>query len=254
MPRAPIVTLHDLAAALGLLTRLPVPVDGARAMARGAGAAWAYPLVGALVGALAGAVCVLGAWLGLPPPLWAGLAVAALVIVTGALHEDGLADTADGLWGGWTRDRRLEIMRDSRIGSYGVVALVLVLGLRAGALASLSPAAAALGLIACGALSRAAMVALWSALPPARTDGLSANTGQPGRVTALLAVGLGTGLAILACGVAGLAATVVGVVAAAVVGLIARAKIGGQTGDVLGAAQQMADVAALLALVVFMRA
>ena len=249
MPRAPLVTLHDLPAALGLLTRLAVPVDGDRAMARGAAAAWAYPLVGVIVGALAGMVCLIAAWLGMPPSLGAGLAVAALVVLTGALHEDGLADTADGFWGGWTPERRLEIMRDSRVGSYGVVALVLALGLRAAAIAALHPGAAWLALVACGALSRAAMVALWAALSPARRDGMSAGTGQPAPVTALLALGLGSGVAVLACGVAGLTAVLVCITAAVLVGLVARAKIGGQTGDVLGAAQQVAEIAALLALV-----
>lgn len=249
MPRMPLLSRHDLPAALGLLTRLPVPVDGDRATARGAAAAWAYPLVGAIVGALAGAVHLLAGWVGLPPSLAAGLAVATLVIVTGALHEDGLADSADGLWGGWTRDRRLEIMRDSRIGSYGVVALILSLGLRAGALVALPPAAALPALIACGALSRTAMVGVWTALPPARRDGLSAGAGQPGRATAGLAILLGIGATVMAFGMPVLIATLCGLCGAALVGLVARAKIGGQTGDILGAAQQVAEIAALLALV-----
>ncbi|MGS4943887.1 adenosylcobinamide-GDP ribazoletransferase [Meridianimarinicoccus sp. RP-17] len=249
MPRSPLLSRHDLPAALGLLTRLPVPVDGDRATARGAAAAWAYPLAGAVVGALAGAVHLLAGWLGLPPPLAAGLAVAASVIVTGALHEDGLADTADGLWGGWTRDRRLEIMRDSRIGTYGMLALILSLSLRTGALAALPPAMALPALIACGALSRAAMVAVWTALPPARRDGLSAGSGQPGAITAALALALGTAAAMLACGGPGVVALLMGLCGAALVALAARAKIGGQTGDILGAAQQLADIAGLLALV-----
>ncbi len=254
MPRLPLVSLHDLPAALGLLTRLPVPVDGDRAMARGAAAAWAYPLAGALIGALAGTVWASATGLGLPPPIAAGLAVAALVIATGALHEDGLADTADGLWGGWTRDRRLEIMRDSRVGSYGVVALVLSLGLRAGALASLSPDMALPALIVGGAASRAAMVALWSVVPPARRDGLSVRTGQPGRATAGLALALGTGIAVLVLGPLGTIAGACSLGGAALVGAVAWAKIGGQTGDILGAAQQLAEIAALLAVVALLAA
>lgn len=254
MPREPLVTLHDLPAALGLLTRLPVPVDAPRAMARGAAAAWAYPLAGAVVGAIGGVVYAVAVWLGLPAALAAGLAVAALVVTTGALHEDGLADTADGLWGGWTRDRRLEIMRDSRIGTYGVMALVLVIGLRTGALAALSPGTVWLALVGGGALSRAAMVGVWSMLPPARTDGLSATTGQPRAVTAWLSLGLGIGIAALACGMAGVIAALTGLAGAVLVGLVARAKIGGQTGDVLGAAQQIAEIATLLALVALLQA
>jgi adenosylcobinamide-GDP ribazoletransferase len=254
MPRTPLVTIHDMPAALGLLTRLPIPVNGDTAMARGAAAAWCYPLAGMVVGTIAGLVHALAAGLGLPPPLCAGLAVATLVIVTGALHEDGLADTADGLWGGWTRERRLEIMRDSRIGSYGVVALVLSLGLRVGAVAAIQPETVWLALIVCGALSRAAMVAIWFVIPPTRRDGLSAGNGQPTLGTALLALGLGGGLAALTLGGSGLVAGLSGLVAVASIGVIARSKLGGQTGDILGAAQQLAEIAALLALVTLMPA
>jgi len=123
----------DIPAAIGLLSRLPVPVDTDLATRRGARAAWAYPLAGLVVGALAGLVAQVALWLGLPPSIAALLALAAMIAITGALHEDGLADSADGLWGGWDRARRLEIMKDSRIGTYGVLALGLTLLLRAAA-------------------------------------------------------------------------------------------------------------------------
>src|SRR5437763_523525 len=101
--------------------------------ARGA-ACWALPLIGLIVGAIAALVLLGAAWIGMTPAVAAGLALAAAVLVTGGLHEDGLADTADGLGGGKDRDHKLAIMRDSRIGSYGVLALMLTLGLRWSAL------------------------------------------------------------------------------------------------------------------------
>ncbi len=227
-----------------LLTRLPVPVR--LTAPRGARAAWAWPLAGAVVAALAAGVAAGALALGLPPGVAAGLALAVGVLMTGALHEDGLADTADGLWGGHTRERRLEILRDSRIGTYGVVALVLVIGLRWQALVAL--AAEPWDLVAAAVLSRAAMAGVAWALPHARPDGLSAATGRPpgGAVAlgAVVAAGLALGLAGPAALWAGLAAGL----AAAGIARVARARIGGQTGDILGASQQLAEVAALLAL------
>jgi len=127
---SPLLLPTDITAALGLLSRLPVPVDGAKAAARGAAAAWAYPVAGFVIGALMALIASMALWLGLSAPIAAGLALTAGVIVTGAMHEDGLADSADGLWGGWEPAGRLEIMKDSHIGVYGVCALVLSLLLR----------------------------------------------------------------------------------------------------------------------------
>ncbi|MEM8578904.1 MAG: adenosylcobinamide-GDP ribazoletransferase, partial [Pseudomonadota bacterium] len=112
---------HPLLAAL-LLSRLPLPRVPDAAFAEGARAVWAYPVVGLLLGAFAAGIGALAP----TPVIGAGLALAAMAMMTGALHEDGLADTADGLWGGQSRARRLEIMKDSRIGAYGVLALILV--------------------------------------------------------------------------------------------------------------------------------
>jgi hypothetical protein len=114
--------LGDVIAACGLLTRLPLPQ---RAVTAGPRAAWAWPVVGAVVGFLSAAAGALALWLGLPVGVAAAVALATSAMVTGGLHEDGLADTADGLFGGWTRERRLEIMKDSRIGSYGMLALMI---------------------------------------------------------------------------------------------------------------------------------
>ncbi|MBC9180481.1 adenosylcobinamide-GDP ribazoletransferase, partial [Pseudoroseomonas ludipueritiae] len=130
--------LADFSAALGLLTRLPTGWLPQHNSAAGfARSIWAYPLVGLGIGAAGGAVMAAGLWLGLPPLVAALWSLAATLLLTGGFHEDGLADTADGFGGGRDRARKLEIMRDSRIGSYGVLALVLALGLRAAALAAL---------------------------------------------------------------------------------------------------------------------
>ncbi len=240
---------RDLAEAVMLLTRLPVPV--VLASPRGAGAAWAWPVAGAVVAGLAAVMGWAASAVGMAPGLVAGLVLATLVAATGALHEDGLADTADGLFGGHSRERRLEILRDSRIGTYGVVALVLALGLRWQALAALAdrPAILAGAVVAAAVLSRAAMAGVALALPHARPDGLSATTGRPPvaavAVAALIAIGLALGLTGLVGGLLGGLAAVAG---ALVVARAAQVRIGGQTGDILGASQQLAEVAAIMAL------
>lgn len=244
--------LADLLAAMQLLTRLPVGWIGARgerpALTR---IVWAYPVVGVIVGVIGGGVYWLADGLGCPSALAAIWSLAALVLATGALHEDGLADTADGFGGGATRERKLEIMRDSRTGSYGVIALLLSLGLRAGAIALLAtPAEVTVSLVVAGALGRAVPVALLMVLPPARADGLAAQSGEPDRAAATTALGLGAVAAIvlLPTGPALLAILAAGLACAAIAWLAQR-QIGGQTGDVLGAGEQLAECLVLTALV-----
>jgi len=235
----------DIAAALALLSRLPISADHTR----GAAAAWAWPIAGAVIGALAGLAGVIALAIGLPPALAAGLALATGAIVTGALHEDGLADTCDGLWGGWTRERRLAIMKDSHIGTYGATALILSLGLRWAALATLFAAGHGfLALIGTAALSRLPMVVLAHRLPPARPGGLSAQTGAPGATTTAIALLATLVIAIPCLGLATVPALVAVTATTLGLGAIARARIGGQTGDILGAAQQLAEIAALATL------
>jgi adenosylcobinamide-GDP ribazoletransferase len=218
------------------LTRLPVrsAAGGDGSLAR---AAWTFAIVGALVGACG----ALGFWIatviGLHPFVAGILAVAATLLVTGALHEDGLADTADGFGARGSRERKLEIMRDSRSGSYGVLALILSVLLRAGAVASLAePALVAPALIAAHAASRAMLPAFMHFVPRARPDGLAAGAGQPSLTGAIVA-GL-LGCLALAIGLDALAAlTALGllVAAAALMAWLTLRQIGGQTGDVLGA-------------------
>ena len=214
--------------------------------------AWAAPVTGALIGLAAGFVLAFSTLLGLPAFVRAALATSALVAATGALHEDGLADVADGFGGGATRARKLEIMRDSGIGAFGAAALGLALILRVAALSAALAfgfwhAAAALILVA--ALSRAGALTPLALLPPARTDGTGAAAGRldPGALVAawgaavVIACVLGLGLFGLAHA---LAATIASGAAAWAMTDLARRQIGGQTGDVAGAAQQCAEIAA----------
>ncbi|MDF1718336.1 MAG: adenosylcobinamide-GDP ribazoletransferase [Antarcticimicrobium sp.] len=240
--------VYDIAVALALLTRLPLPHLPAAALADQARSAWAWPLAGLAVAAPA---CLLGALAigaGLPATISAGLVLVTQAMLSGAMHEDGLADSADGLWGGMTRERRLEIMRDSRIGSYGVLALILSAGLRWAALTGLIAAGAWGAVLAAAVLSRAGMPALMAALPHARTDGLSHGVGRPGPGPVRGAVALAVALALVCTGWSALAAALCAALAVICVGMQARAQLGGQTGDILGAAQQIAEIAALLAL------
>ena len=240
----------DLRAALRFLTRVPVR------MARPAGrrpppgrAVRAFPVIGALIGLVAGLVYGIASGLGLPEIVAAVLAVGAGALVTGALHEDGFADMADGFGGGDSRERKLAIMRDSRIGAYGVIALVVVLAAKVGAIADLGGTGLAIAaMIAAAAVSRAAMPALMLWMQPARSDGLAADVGSPPAahvwtglaVAAVLAVGLLTWSGLVALLIAGLGS--------AGVAWLADRQIGGYTGDVLGGSQQIAEVLFLLTL------
>jgi adenosylcobinamide-GDP ribazoletransferase len=239
--------ITDLAVAIAFFTRLPLrpagPVDGA-AVAR---ASWCAPLVGALIGALAG-LAYWAAWrLNLPPFVCAALAVGAGMLLTGGLHEDGLADTADGL-GGETRERALDIMRDGRIGAYGTCALVICLALRIGTLADLPRAAlVAWALVGAHAAARAVLPAFMRLVPPARADGLSATAGAPSRERAAVAAEIGVGLLWIALGFrSALIALALMLIGALVMARLARRRFGGQTGDVLGAVEQVCETLVLL--------
>ena len=251
----------DTVACLRFYSRLPIPplpferqpfamLDFDRAIIM-------LPLAGGLIGGIGGLALAMANALHLPPPIAAILGLAALVLATGAMHEDGLADTADGFGGGGTVARKLDIMRDSRIGSYGGVALVLSLLLRVAALGNLAGQGvlrAALVMVAVAAVSRTLGLLPLALLPPARTDGAAFAAARPSPQVLACALGLAclVGLLPMAAGLAlrPLASGFfcAGLAAWAVTGL-AKRQIGGQTGDVAGAAQQMAEIAFLLAVV-----
>lgn len=235
--------ITGLLGAVQFLTRVPIKRRTTNDL--GATVVW-FPVVGALVGAAVGGVA---AGLGELLPIAVAAAVAVLigVLITGAFHEDGLADMADAVAGGWTVERRLEILKDPRQGTYGVAALCGSMLLRVLAVASLGPAAAFAGLVAAHSLSRGAAVVTMGITPLARADGLgadytrsvSARRAAMGGAVALLiatvAVGWWIAPLIVAAGLAGLAVT-----------FLATRAFGGVTGDVLGAVQQVAECAVLV--------
>lgn len=234
--------------AAGFLTRLPI---GAPPAAEGSGflarAAPLFPLVGAGIGTAGGLVYVFAAAVGLPPLASAFTALAGLAVLTGALHEDGLADFCDGIGGGRDRHDRLRIMRDSHNGTFGTLALVSSVGLRAALIAGIAaPGPVLLAMAAAGALSRGALPPLMTLLAPARTSGLAAAAGRPSRRVVLIALTLGAAIAWVCLGFGpALLAFAAAALAAAGVALLARRALGGYTGDVLGACQQAAEIAVL---------
>jgi len=232
--------------ALMLLTRLPAGRLG-EPVPTLAQAAWAFPLAGLAVGGVVAAVMAAGQALGWSPAVAAGIAMIAGLLTTGGLHEDGLGDVADGLGGGHTRERKLEIMKDSRLGSYGAIALVMALGLR---WLLLAQAGTPWRIVALAAGSRALLVAALALMPAARSDGLGRSASGVG--VWRLAVGLVLGGAILLGGLGPVAALAVAlgmIVAVVLMGWVACRQIGGQTGDVLGAMQLIGEIAGWLALI-----
>jgi adenosylcobinamide-GDP ribazoletransferase len=246
----------DLKIGILFCTRLPLvhsdPIEG-RDLAR---ASWALPVAGALVGALAALVYWVAHRVGLPPLPAAALALAATLAATGCLHEDGLADTTDGFGGGKSPERKLEIMRDSRIGTYGSCALMMSLISRWSALASIAdPLLVTMALIAAHASARATLPMFMRLVPQARRDGLSATAGRPPWESAAAAGALG--LIALGFGLGPIAAIVALLLlssAGAFMAWLSVKQIGGQTGDVLGALEQLCEILVLLTAAAMLKA
>ncbi|WP_417740949.1 adenosylcobinamide-GDP ribazoletransferase [Salipiger sp.] len=240
--------LPEIRLALMMMTRLPVGTFEGPAPEI-THARWAFPLAGVPLALIVWAVLAGAGALGLPPLVGGLLGVTALVLATGGLHHDGLADFSDGM-GGRDRAQRLAIMRDSRVGSYGVLALILAVGLGAAALAAFpSGPQTGLALLLCAVVSRLAILVVMDWLPPARDDGLghlAASAGKdrmcwvPGGLLALLIVPF--------VGLPGIAALLVMAAAIGIVGQRAKARLGGQTGDVLGAVQLCSEIAGWVVL------
>ncbi|MEP6659849.1 MAG: adenosylcobinamide-GDP ribazoletransferase [Acidimicrobiales bacterium] len=234
--------MGGLRAAITFLTRVPAgdcPADIATAPP------W-FPFVGAIIGAFVGVIFV-GCWHLVAPAVAAVLALATGALVTGAFHHDGLADTADAFGGGWSPAQRLEIMKDSRHGTFGVIAIVLVVVAQVAALATLGPAQGFAALVAAHTLGRAGAVALMMSLPAARPDGLGAEYTQRLRTgSAISGIVVGALLATIVMGSWVLPAIAAVVVTSLAVGVLANRKIGGIVGDVLGAAEQVGESAVLI--------
>lgn len=235
--------------AVAFLTILPLPraALGEEPFDLAAGLAW-FPLVGGAVGALAGAVRI-----GLDPLVGRGpstaLAIAALVLITGALHQDALADTADGLGVRGDRSRRLAVMRDSTLGAFGVLALTIWGLLLFTTVESLSQGHVLRALIAAAATGRLAALIHGICAPPARGEGLGAGLRVSARALALATL-MATGIAVAATGPArGALALGVAVAVGAGSAAGARCTLGGRTGDTLGAAVALAELCVCVALV-----
>ncbi|HKW72823.1 MAG TPA: adenosylcobinamide-GDP ribazoletransferase [Candidatus Dormibacteraeota bacterium] len=242
------MSVRSLRAAVSFLTVLPVANPDGSAGER-LGRAY-FPAIGALLGLVAGAAFVTTSGLS-SPLLGAAVAVAVLGVLTGAIHLDGLADTADGLLSNGDAERRLEVMRDPRLGSYGVTAIAVVLLVDVAALASMSPDRAFAGLVIAGALSRLATLSVIAFVPYVRSSGLGVAAWDSrwrgvdlafGAATAALVCLLDWRRAVIALPVIALA-TLLLVVAA-------RRRIGGATGDVCGATAELGQLATLLVFAV----
>jgi adenosylcobinamide-GDP ribazoletransferase len=241
--------LDDLRTAAGFLTRLPMPFPEGAAPPNLARAMRLFPVVGAAIGLAVGLFCLGLRMIGLPDLAAAALALGAGALLTGALHEDGLADVADGFGGGRDQEAKLAIMRDSRLGTYGALVLMVSFVAKISAVSVLPDGYVVPGLIAAHALARGVLPVMSMGLPFARNDGLAREAGQPDSTVAATALGIAFLIALLALpwGTA-FWATVLAGLSVASVAWLAKRQIGGQTGDVLGAAEQGAEIAILLLL------
>jgi adenosylcobinamide-GDP ribazoletransferase len=251
--------LIDLIICLRFYTRIPVPERGEKSglstLAGFPRAIRMLPFAGGILGAFATLVLWGASGLRFPPLIAAPLSICALILLSGGMHEDGLADCADGFFGGATRERKLEIMRDSAIGSFGALALALSLYLRAMSLTLIATESLILAgtvLIGAAAFSRTIALIPLVILAPARDQGAGSAAGKPEPRALVTAFSLAFvfGLVPLSGG-AGFgqtfAAMILASAAALGLALFARRQIGGQTGDVVGATQQLAEMAFYLA-------
>ena len=236
----------SLLAALQFLTRVPIRLRREPSLTKTV--AW-FPVAGALIGAAVGGVAA-GMWQLTSSLVAAAVAVAMGLLITGAFHEDGLGDVADAFGGGWTVERRLEILKDSRHGTYGVAAICASIVLRVLSLGALpGPRDMFTAAVAAHTMARVAAVAMAGSMKLATNTGLGADYGRsttPLRAT----VGCVAGLAITTMAVGWWVAPLAGAatLAALTTGLLARRKIGGVSGDVFGAAEQVAECLCLIAL------
>lgn len=237
--------VSDLRTAIGFLTRIPIGT-GSKPVSMGSAAPW-FPLVGVLIGLVQGAVLLAVAQV-LPPLPSAVVAVAAGALITGAFHHDGLADMADAFGGGWTVEQRMVILKDSRLGTYGTSALILSFATEIAVLASLSAPRGFAALVAAHGLSRAIAVAVMHRAPLAGDGMGAAYAAELGTSGAAVAVLFGVIVAAVAFAGTWLAipAVVLAALSAVAVVILAVRKIGGVTGDVLGAVQQVAALSVLL--------
>ena len=239
--------IRDLRVAVGFLTRLPVGdvSDGGTKPVRLASAVPWFPIVGAAIG-----LAQAGVWRGMAelvsPFVAAALATAAALLITGAFHHDGLADIADAFGGGWTEEQRFEILKDSRLGTYGTAALAMALIIEIATVASFDPAAGFGAIVAGHALGRAGALAAM-VLAPVGGDGLGASyTADLSRSWVTVGVVAGIAIAAVASPVLVVWPLLACAASSVVVVALSVRKIGGVTGDVLGAIAVCGMLAALV--------
>src|SRR5665213_558982 len=241
--------IDDIGLAIALLTRIPMPQPASVASDRMARAQRAFPLVGAMVGLATGLVDRGLLAIGIPELAAAALALGIGAALTGPLHEDGLADVGDGFGGGREREKKLAIMRDSRLGTYGALVLLVSFVTKCSALASLPTVEIIPALVVAHALARAAIPVVTANMPFARDDGLGRSAGRPDTASAVLAVVIAIVIALLCLPFGNaLLAVMMTAAAAAAMAVLAWRQIGGVTGDVFGAVEQVAETAVLLIL------
>ena len=239
------IYLNDIRVALSLLTRLPINVPEG-AYERANNAVWAYGAAGVVWAICVWSVASLCMAGGLATPIAAGFGLINGILVTGAMHEDGLADCADGFWGGWERERRLEIMRDSRLGVYGSLALIVSTGLRWQLVTMvLEDKKSFLAMLLAGMLARSILPLIMAHLPQARSDGLSHSVGIPTGSSVYFSLVISVLISLVFLGVTGVMLAVIAACTGLLCGLLARKKIGGQTGDVLGASVVVVEIIVL---------
>ena len=241
------------ALAVHFLTRIPTPFDVDYSPQRLLDASRYYPLVGAIVGTVAAAAYFVTD-LALPTTIAVIIATAATALLTGAFHEDGLADTFDGISGAHDRNRALEIMHDSRIGTFGALALILVITLKIASLSSLSDTTTIIiALIAAQTISRTSIVVVQATSTYARETGIAAPQDQPFKpkntiiatLTALITI---AALALILSPTAALLATAGAITGHILIRLYFQPRLKGHTGDTLGATQQITELATYIAL------
>ena len=238
---------RDFVRAAAFLTRIPLQIDSTEANRPLASAVRGFPIVGLVVGVTGALVLVIANAVGLPQLASSLLAIASTALITGGLHEEGLANTMDGLFTGTRPDNRLHVIREAQLGTFGMLALMFVVGLKVAALETIEPGSAAASLIAAEVAGRSALPAMLFTIPPARSDGVSFQAGKPQRDQVGLAILLGSALVLLMLGIG---SAIIAILVAAAVGMLiartAKARGGGHTGDMLGAMEEIVSTAVLL--------
>jgi len=238
--------LKDIYTSVVFLTRLPAPDWPAAADRKLAECMWSFPIIGVLIGTLGGITYAGCDYLGLPVYVGGIFTVTAIILMTGGLHEDGLADFADGVWGGIDKDQRLTIMSDSRIGTYGAIILIISICGRAFSIGTILEPLLVLGaLVTASALSRSVIPVIMAFDSPAKKTGLAFDAGKPDRIIWFTAIIIGVLIHLIAAPGGWFVSLVAAVLGAAIGSWYINRRVGGYTGDTLGAVQQVIELLVL---------